>query len=111
METYADLKKMSNYVRGREYKVKRADSTIPESDRRRLVNLRKCLDNIKDDGFIGGESGVSPGHLEAERTWLSEAIKRWYPDGEAVICERCGKPITGGISFVSHAPRHWGCRV
>ena len=79
MEILKRIIELSNQIKKKQYKVKRADQPFSEKERRRLSSLRKCLNNIKEDGFIGGESGVSPEHLERECKWLDDNINRWYP--------------------------------
>ena len=74
------IKELSNLIRAKQFKVKRVAQPFTERERRRLSNLRSCLNNIKDDGFVGGESGVSPDHLQRECEWLEANYKRWYPD-------------------------------
>lgn len=79
MATLKRIRELSNIIRAKQFKVKRANQPFTESERRRLSSLRRCLNNIQEDGFIGGESGVSPSHLERECDWLEQNINRWYP--------------------------------
>ena len=39
---------------------------------KRFANLTACLANAKDDGFLGGEAGITPEHLEREYAWLQK---------------------------------------
>jgi len=43
---------------------------LTDKQRRRLSSLKSCVSNIAEEGFIGGEAGVMPEHLERESAWL-----------------------------------------
>jgi hypothetical protein len=82
MKVLNRIRELSNIIREKQFKVKRKSQPFTEKERRRLSSLRSCLNNIKEEGFIGGESGVSPNHLQRECEWLESNISRWYPNIE-----------------------------
>ena len=74
MKTLEELHRISDFIKARQYKVKAKDQPFTTAERSRLSRLRACLHNIKEDGFVGGDSGVSPHHLEVELAWLQSSI-------------------------------------
>jgi len=57
-------------LRDRIRPVMRAKYPRGSSVRNRFANQTACLNNVKEDGYIGGEAGITPEHLAREYAWL-----------------------------------------
>lgn len=51
-------------------------SQLTAAEKRRLGNIKRSMMNAKDDGFIGGNAGISPEHFERSAEFLEELIVR-----------------------------------
>jgi hypothetical protein len=50
---------------------------LTESEKKRLSNIKASFRNAKDDGYIGGESGVSISHFKNSADWLEKIIAKY----------------------------------
>ena len=52
-------------------------STLTPKEQRILANIKASVRNARDDGFLGGETGVSQSHLSQATAWLQEIIAKY----------------------------------
>lgn len=49
-------------------------SRLTNKEKRRLSNIKASIRNANEDGYIGGESGISPDHFARSAEWLEHLI-------------------------------------
>ena len=70
-----DLKRTQDALN---YIVRGAKKTsLSESEKKRLSNIKASFRNAKDDGYVGGESGVSMSHFKNSADWLEKIIDKY----------------------------------
>jgi hypothetical protein len=86
METnLTKVREICNRIKDLQHGVKQADRTLTVFEQKRLSNLRFALNNIKEDGYIGGESGVSESFIDKSLLWLEQNFDRWFPSANSKI--------------------------
>lgn len=72
MKTYSlkEMKIMRNKLRPVIRRVAKRGAPVHN----RFASLTACLNNIKDDGYVGGEAGVSEEHIQREYNWLKSLM-------------------------------------
>jgi hypothetical protein len=52
-------------------------SNLSEAEKKRLSSIKASFRNAKDDGYVGGESGVSINHFKNSADWLEKIIDKY----------------------------------
>jgi hypothetical protein len=50
---------------------------LSDAERQNLANIKASLRNKNEDGFTGGESGISHEHFGSARLWLENIIAKY----------------------------------
>ena len=86
----------NNYQKCKELSrlIKRAPNQdiITTAQRHQLSNIRASLWNAQDDGFIGGESGISPLHFKKSAIFLQSILTYLNSHKEFIPCQQRRKP-------------------
>ena len=93
-----DLKRTQNALN---YFAKGANKAgLSEAEKKRLSNIKASFRNAKDDGYVGGESGVSLTQFKNSADWLEKIIDKYKL--ELPVHSRTSWPMIR-ISPVNHS--------